>query len=214
VGPSGSGPDTTRLLSTTKEDLIMSDYPKADLIVRDDRLSAVMPSGGDGDDGVDLSVNPLFSRIKPQPGDQRRFVFVAGFIGDVKDGVVRVYPTLNLGTYYEIPQKEILFAEKVNPSQKASPTAITLDAGTRIGVVRASAGEIESGFLTGKITAENLGSTRRAAAAGTDVPAPVVAVHVNSAASPNQPAVIQPPRSACVYAGHCVSDPPAFNDSI
>jgi hypothetical protein len=50
--------------------------------------------GGDGDDGVDLSINPVFSRIKHKPGDQRRFVIVAGFIGEVKDGLDRIYPTL------------------------------------------------------------------------------------------------------------------------
>jgi hypothetical protein len=165
------------------------------------------------DDGVDLSINPVFSRIKPQPGDQRRFVIVVGYIGEVKDGLVRVYPTLSLGTYYEIPEEEIIFAEKVNPSQKSSPTGILLDARTRIRVVQASASEIESGFLAGAITAENLGSTRRAAVAGTDVPAPAVAVNVNCPVVAGPSPYPKPPSSSCWQGAVCASDP-VFHVSI
>jgi hypothetical protein len=158
----------------------------------------------DSDDHeADLRVHPLIAQLNPQPGDQRRFVILTGFIGEETDGLVRVYPGLDLGTYYEIPIDDIVYAESADPDQAARPTGIVLKASAQVRVVQVSNRTIEAGFLSGAIAEANLGAALRSMDGqiqDSDQARP------EELTSPTGPVLPKPPPTSCLFAGKCICD--------
>lgn len=120
---------------------------------------------------VEVRTNPVLAEVEPaQPYDPRRYAIMVGYIGVVTDNVVQVYPQLDLGTYFKLPRKAIVFAEPAVPGQKSSPTKLVVDASARVLVVKFSVRSIEAGFLSGSIAASHLGSALPYGSAGTEIP--------------------------------------------
>jgi hypothetical protein len=159
------------------------------------------PAKEDGGDEVSLTVNPLIEMIDPQPDDQRSFTIMIGYIGEVTDTNVRVYPKLDLRHYVNIPKDGIKAVEKVFPDQETSPSKIVIDASAKVDLVR----NIEAGFLFGPIVDVNLGLAGAGAGAG-----------VGLKRRPGGPATIDPcgpipdggglPPSTCNHPHACASD--------
>jgi hypothetical protein len=153
---------------------------------------------------MDLTVHPVLQKIKPKPCDEREFFVLTGYVGDTEDDIVRVYPTLNLGTYYEIPEDSIVAAEKVDPNQKLSRTILIVECNPRVKLVTLSVRNVEAGFLSGSITEANLGSAI-SQTARSYYASPVSAgncVNPEAKTNPGSPF----PTSRCWKNGVCASD--------
>jgi hypothetical protein len=107
-----------------------------------------------------LTTHPVISHVNPKPGDQRRYVILSGYVGEVTKDYVQVYPELDLRTYFRIPISAIAWCEPVIPSREASPTRLVVDANTEHTLHESQSGSIEQRFLSGSIAASNLGSAR------------------------------------------------------
>ena len=100
---------------------------------------------------VDLTTNPLFDRIKPQPDDQRKYFILIGYVAGTTKEIVTVYEDLDLSTYLEIPEPAIIWAEKAIPGQVSSPTKLVIEANAKVNRVTTAARKVEAGFLSGLI---------------------------------------------------------------
>jgi hypothetical protein len=109
---------------------------------------------------MQLTTNPILSEIQPQPGDQRRYVILLGYVGDVTDEFVVVYPTLDLRTHYKIPRTAILFAEPLVAGQDTSPTKLVVDATAKVDLVKIYIRSVEAGFLSGPVALSLLASAK------------------------------------------------------
>lgn len=107
---------------------------------------------------LELSINPLFEAIKPQPDDQRQFLVLPGYISATTEEKVTVYPELDLRSYLEIPRGEIIWAEKAIPGQESSPTKLVINATAKVTRVT-TARQVEVGFLSGMIASTCLPSS-------------------------------------------------------
>ena len=81
---------------------------------------------------LDLTTNPLFETIKPQPDDQRKYLILIGYVAGTTKEIVTVYEDLDLSTYLEIPQSAIIWAEKAIPGQDSSPTKLVIEATAKV----------------------------------------------------------------------------------
>ena len=157
---------------------------------------------------LELSNNPLFEAIKPQPDDQRQFLVLIGYISaTIADDTVTVYPELDLRSYLEIPRDAIVWAEKAIPGQESSPTKLVINAAARVNRVTTAARKVEADFLGGMIASTCL---------PTSVAGVTVKVSVDADTLKSIP--ICPPQSHavskgsggtsnCKLTGVCVSDP-------
>ncbi len=100
---------------------------------------------------VNLQVNPVFNDIKITPGDQRRFVFLCGYIGQVSIDSIDLYPGLDLRCYYQIPIDAIKAVDKEDPLHEISPSRLVVDASRQITIVYNRTRSVEAGFLAGAI---------------------------------------------------------------
>ncbi len=163
------------------------------------------PAGGPAE-SVDLSINPLIAKISPQPNDQREFKTLVGYIAERKDGVVKVYPTLDLHTFCLIPESAIIWAEKLEPGQASSPTRLVVAASARIQWVTTFVRTSDASFLTGEIVDGNLSRAKPAAAA--PLPRPLEAnPNGHSCVSTGSGTCVSPPgaHTGCYRSGVCVS---------
>jgi hypothetical protein len=106
-----------------------------------------------------FETNPVFENIKPAPNDQRRYVYLFGFIGKVDLDSIQVYPSLDLACYLQIPIDGIKAAEKADPVHEISPTRLLVDVSTPITIVNNRQKGVEAGFLAGSIAAANMPDT-------------------------------------------------------
>lgn len=153
----------------------------------------------------DLSISPLIPLLQAQPADSRAAVVLHGYIGDVADGVVTVYPALDLSWYWLIPEASILWAEKAVPGLQSSPTRLVVDARARIETLFATTFQSEAWFLTGGISEANLAAAK-SESAGMDK-------FLSGMYCPGDQVQLcaSPPgaQTGCWRSGACVSRPPA-----
>src|SRR5262245_58526009 len=107
-------------------------------------------------DSQDLHPNPLFDVIKPLVDDPRQFTVMTGYIAEVTQDLVKVYPTLDLSCYLEISRGDIVWAEKAVPGQKSSPTKLVIKGSASVRRTVIAARKVEEGYLSGMITSRNL----------------------------------------------------------
>ena len=81
---------------------------------------------------LDLTTNPLFQKIQPQPDDHRKYLVLIGYVAGKANDLVTVYEDLDLCTYLEIPEKAIIWAEKAIPGQESSPTKLVIEASAKV----------------------------------------------------------------------------------
>jgi hypothetical protein len=113
-----------------------------------------------------FETNPVFDNIKPVPNDQRRYVYLFGFIGKVDLDSIQVYPSLDLACYLQIPTDGIKAAEKADPVHEISPTRLLVDVSTTITVVNNRQRSVEAGFLAGAIAGANMPETHSSGVPG------------------------------------------------
>jgi hypothetical protein len=104
---------------------------------------------------VKLETNPVFADIKLIPGDQRRFVFICGYIGTVNLDSIQLYPGLDLRCYYEIPIDAIKAVDKEDPGHEISPSRVLVESSTQITINYKHSRTVEAGFLAGAILSGN-----------------------------------------------------------
>lgn len=156
-----------------------------------------------------LSTNPLFDVIKPEVDDQRQFTVMTGYVAAVTDDLVKVYPTLDLSTYLEIPRADIVWAEPEVPGQHSSPTKLVIKGTANSRRIVSARRNVEEGFLTGLIASKNL---------STAVPCVTVEVKLTPEAGPGgcppppthvETRSVRPgtdARTHCFATGVCFSD--------
>jgi hypothetical protein len=157
---------------------------------------------------LDLTTNPLFEMIKPQPDDQRKYVVLIGYVAGTTKGIVTVYEDLDLSTYLEIPESAVIWAEKATPGQESSPTKLVIEATAKINRVTTAGRKVEAGYLSGLIASTHLSKAARGV---------TIDVHIDgqtSAATSCPGQVLNQPRAAsghgtsnCHVSGVCVSEP-------
>jgi hypothetical protein len=110
----------------------------------------------------DLTVNPVIAQLRPQPQplDQRHYVVLTGFIGEVTADQIKVYPELDLRTYYTIDRKGLAFWEPAEPGLASGPTKLVVDATTKVVLTQVSVRNTEAQFLAGAIATSNLGTVK------------------------------------------------------
>jgi hypothetical protein len=160
-------------------------------------------------DFLDLTTNPLFQTIKPQPDDQRKYLILVGYVAGTINKIVTVYENLDLCTYLEIPQSAIVWAEKAIPGQESSPTKLVIEATAKVNRVTTAGREVEAGYLSGLIASTYLTKA---------VPGVTIDMQIDRqtgvASSTCSGPVLNQPRalsthgtSNCHVSGVCVSDP-------
>jgi hypothetical protein len=150
--------------------------------------------------------NPMIEKLNPQPLDQRHFVVLIGYIGNVTADFIQVYPNLDLRTYYRIPNNSavILYQAPINPADPSSPTKFVLDASTPIEVVNVSVKTLEAGFLAGAIADGHMSkakSPKVSAMPNTFIPMPGLPICVFTQ-------LIFSPVTACAFNTQCLGDEP------
>jgi len=159
-------------------------------------------------DDLDLTTNPLFEAIKPQPDDQRKFLILIGYVAGTTKEIVTVYEDLDLSTYLEIPVSAIVWAEKAIPGQDSSPTKLVIEANARVNRVTTAARKVEAGFLSGLIASSYLTKAVRGVTIDLQIDAQTgVASSTCSGPIVNQPRALRLGTSNCHVSGFCVSDP-------
>jgi hypothetical protein len=158
----------------------------------------------DDDPLMDLTVHPAIKKIKPKPHDEREYFVLTGYVGETEDGIVRVYPTLDLGTFYEIPLTAIVCSEKAVADQTLSRTILIVQCTPSVKLVTVSVRKVEAGFLSGSIAEENLGNaTSQTARSYYTLPASAGnCVYPEGKTKPGSPF----PTSRCWKNGACASD--------
>jgi hypothetical protein len=158
-------------------------------------------------DPHDLSVNPVLAKLKPTADDDRQFLVLTGYVGETTDGTVRLYENLDLRTYFEIPIKDIVWAEKLIPGLQASTTLLVIDAATQGTRVTSAARHVEAGYLRGLIASRYL----RGAARGDSAVQGREGSADGATACDTAPFCAFPHgASNCHASGVCISDPVAY----
>jgi hypothetical protein len=107
-------------------------------------------------DSPDLTINPVFARIKAVAAEEVQFTILIGYISEATVDLVTVYPTLDLRMYLEIPRGDIIWAEKAVPSQQYSPTKFVIKGSCKVKRVTCAERNSEEGFLSGSIIGKHL----------------------------------------------------------
>jgi hypothetical protein len=97
--------------------------------------------------------HPVIAKLKKAASDGKKTVVLTGYRGKSgKEGVVRIYPEPELGTYFDIPQDDILNLDntKHTTASDAGPSTFLINAGAKIEVVRSETAD--AAFLKGPIS--------------------------------------------------------------
>jgi hypothetical protein len=102
-----------------------------------------------GNDPVDLSPNPLITAMSKVDDQPAKAVELVGYLGPSDDDAfVRLYGSLDLGNYIEIPRTGIVFAQPLDASDPSEPSTVLVISTTKLQVVQT----LEASFLEGDIT--------------------------------------------------------------
>jgi hypothetical protein len=114
------------------------------------------------DKEAEITINPVIAQLKPQPQplDQRHFVVLTGFIGEVTADQIKVYPELDLRTYYTIDRKGLVFSEPADPGLASGPTKLVVEASTKVVFTQVNVRNTEAQFLGGAIATSNLSTLK------------------------------------------------------
>ena len=137
-----------------------------------------------------IRYDDFISSVQPDPAKPESTIMLSGFIGHGPDGYARVYPDPTLGTWYDIPEGDILHSIPIADSKLG---------GSHIWV-RASA-EIKPGSAAPQAAA----APQQAAAVGMNPMNPTPATHCFVCDPPMAAAALQPTPTVQT---HCIICPP------
>jgi hypothetical protein len=93
-------------------------------------------------------LHPLAETVAADPDKPRDTVVLLGYLGrSSKEGFLRIYLDLSFRIYYEVPEADVLHAQKADPAHEEEPTMIVIAATATLHLVRA----MEATFLQGEI---------------------------------------------------------------
>jgi hypothetical protein len=154
----------------------------------------------------DLPVHPLIALLEPKPDDERRFIIILGYIGPTsEDGIVAVYPDLDLRSHLEISRTDILCHEPVVPGLRFCATRLVINATAQITRVENSRCQSEAAMVSGRIADGHLAK----ATPGEDL-VKMIEKEVISRTVIHEVSTLRPnphPTTHCTQTGGCTSDP-------
>jgi hypothetical protein len=155
---------------------------------------------------IELPINTIIEKLKAGEDDTRGFAVLQGYVGEEKDGIVKIYPQLDLRTYFNVPTGDIVFAE-VTASSPLSPTKLVIKSTAKIEVVKISVQSYEAGFLAGAIAAANLPGAQVQSRTGSETAA-TLSLSLDSCLilRKGPPPPPPPPRSVC--SNPCITEAP------
>jgi hypothetical protein len=105
-----------------------------------------------------LSTHPLVSKLRGDSDTPPSLVALTGYFGPSKKAdSIRLYPSLDFQSYFEIPRAAIVATTPVDADDADSPTVVHVKAGTPVESVQTSIQPVES-YLQGVITGGYLGA--------------------------------------------------------
>jgi hypothetical protein len=110
-----------------------------------------------------LSPHPLVTKLRGDSDTPPSLVALTGYFGPSKKAdSIRLYPSLDFQSYFEIPKAAIVATTPVDADDADSPTVVHVKAGTPVDSVQTSTQPVES-YLQGGITGGYLGAIAPAA---------------------------------------------------
>jgi hypothetical protein len=99
-----------------------------------------------------LSTHPLVTKLRGESDIPPSLVALTGYFGPSKKAdSIRLYPSLDFQSYFEIPKAAIVATTPVDADDAESPTVVHVKAGTPVDSVQTSTQPVES-YLQGGIT--------------------------------------------------------------
>lgn len=103
-------------------------------------------------DEPNLSTHPLVTKLYGDSDTPPNLVALTGYFGPSKKAdSIRLYPSLDFQSYFEIPKAAIIATTPVDSKDDQSPTVVHVKAGTPVEAVQTSTQPVES-YLQGGIT--------------------------------------------------------------
>jgi hypothetical protein len=101
---------------------------------------------------LNLSTHPLVTKLRGDSDTPPSLVALTGYFGPSKKAdSIRLYPSLDFQSYFEIPKAAIVATTPVDADDEESPTVVHVKAGTPVDSVQTSTQPVES-YLQGSIT--------------------------------------------------------------
>jgi len=99
-----------------------------------------------------LSTHPLVTKPQGDSDTPPSLVALTGYFGpSKKDDSIRLYPSLDFQSYFQIPKKAIIATNPEDATNENSPTVVYVKAGTPVASVQSPTRPVES-YLQGGIT--------------------------------------------------------------
>jgi hypothetical protein len=152
------------------------------------------------------AMNPIISRVGPKVRDQRHYVIMYGYVGEVTDDYVQIYPQLDLRAHYKVQISDIVWHEPLSPLHKSSPTIFVVKADAELEIFRVVTESVEARFISGSIAASHLRSAGSVAAPGAQTPATSAAVNDPCSGTPMAVPAI-PPTIPCLNCPPTIGSP-------
>ena len=64
-----------------------------------------------------IHFDDFIANVQPDPAKPESTIMLSGFIGRGGDGVVRIYPDPSLGTWYDVPEADVVHSMAVPDSK-------------------------------------------------------------------------------------------------
>jgi hypothetical protein len=112
-----------------------------------------------------LTTHPLVTKLLGDSDTPPDVVTLVGYFGPSKRAnYIRLYPSLDFHSYFEIPRSAIVATTSADPKDESGPTVVHVTSGTKVDAVQTTTQPVEA-YLQGGITGGYLaGATPTAAA--------------------------------------------------
>jgi hypothetical protein len=107
------------------------------------------PHGKPAGQDSEIPIHPLIAKLGDDFDDLKDLVFLEGYLGPSKqEGYVRLYPSLDFRTYFEIPADALVPVKTAESASETEPLTYVVDKETKLECVVC----IEASFLQGEVT--------------------------------------------------------------
>jgi hypothetical protein len=112
-----------------------------------------------------LTTHPLVTKLLGDSDTPPDVVTLVGYFGPSKRAnYIRLYPSLDFHSYFEIPKSAVVVTTPTDPKDESSPTVVQVAAGTKVDAVQTTTQPVEA-YLQGGITGGYLAGAAPTAAA-------------------------------------------------
>lgn len=120
-----------------------------------DQVNPDIPEGQQSSSAKqEMQQDELIDKLIPDPSQQQPLTVLSGFLGRSSQvGHWRIYLSLTLDEYVEIPEEDIIHSQSLGPEQSAlGGTMVWVRTGTPLQYTRTMSRQIQAEFLQGPIT--------------------------------------------------------------